>query len=155
MFVAIVCISATEPETEEETPTVATTTQPTTTEPTTVETTVPDTTVPTTTEPTTTQPTTTRPTTTTQPTTTQPSTTQQTTTQPTTQAKATVSIDIIDLDGSVIDTINIEVDAGTTLSREYIVTAVQSNGYEPMAGVYGDIGSVAEGGNTYKFEAEL
>lgn len=120
-----------------------TTTKQTTTRPTT-------TTVPTTTEPTTTQPTTTRPTTTTQPTTTQPSTTQQTT-----KAKATVSIDIIALDGSVIDTINIEVDAGTTLSREYIVTAVQSNGYEPMAGVYGDIGSVAEGGNTYNFEAEL
>lgn len=102
--------------------------------------------------------TTTRLTTTTVPSTTKPTTvttTVPTTTEPTTQAKATVIIDIIDLDGSVIDTINIEVDAGTTLSWEYIVTAVQSNGYEPMAGVYGDIGSVAEGGNTYNFEAEL
>ena len=96
-------------------------------------------------------------TTTTKPvTTTQVSTTAKpTTAEPTTQAKATVSIDIIDLDGSVIDTINIEVEAGTTLSKEYIVTVVQAKGYEPMAGVYGDIGSVAQGGNTYKFEAEL
>lgn len=93
-------------------------------------------------------------TTTTRPTTTLPTTT-TTAPQPTTRAKATVSIDIIDLDGSVIDTINIEVEAGTTLSREYIVTVVQKNGYEPMAGVYGDIGSVAQGGNTYSFEAEL
>ena len=130
---------------------VTTTKKETTTKQTT--TTQPTTTLPTTTEQTTTQAVTTPSTTVT--TTTQPTTTQPTTTQPTTQAKATVSIDIIDLDGSVIDTINIEVDAGTTLSREYIVTAVQSNGYEPMAGVYGDIGSVAESGNTYKFEAEL
>ncbi len=79
-----------------------------------------------------------------------------TTTEPTTQAKATISIDIIDLDGSVVDTLSIEVEAGTTLSKEYIVTAVQSEGYEPMAGVYGDdIGTVAQGGQTYKFEAEL
>ncbi len=94
-------------------------------------------------------------TTTLRPTTTKPTTTLPTTTMPTTQAKATAIIDIIDLDGSVIDTINIEVEAGTTLSREYIVTAVQSKGYEPMAGVYGDIGSVAQGGNIYSFEAEL
>ncbi len=87
--------------------------------------------------------------------TTMPTTTRPTTTTPTTQAKATVKIDIIDLDGSVIDTISLEVEAGTTLSKEYIVTAVQSKGYEPMAGVYGDIGSVAQGGNTYSFEAEL
>lgn len=105
-------------------------------------------------ETTTLRPTTTKPATT-RPTTAKPTTTLPTTTMPTTQAKATVIIDIIDLDGSVIDTINIEVEAGTTLSREYIVTAVQANGYEPMAGVYGDIGSVAQGGNTYNFEAEL
>ena len=120
----------------------------------------------TTAQPTTQRPVTTRNETTTQPATTpttaqpttQPTTqpvTQPTTAQPTTQAKATVSIDIIDFDGSVVDTINIEVDAGATLSREYIVTAVQAKGYEPMAGVYGDIGAVAQGGNTYKFEAEL
>lgn len=88
-------------------------------------------------------------------TTTQPTTTAPTTIETTTQAKATVSIDIIDLGGSVVDTIIIEVDAGTTLSKEYIVTAVQAEGYEPMAGVYGDIGTVAQGGNTYSFEAEL
>lgn len=91
-------------------------------------------------------------------TTTRPATTKAVTpaaTEPATQSKATISIDIIDLDGSVVDTINFEVDEGTTLSREYIVTAVQAKGYEPMAGVYGDIGSVAQGGNTYKFEAEL
>ncbi len=90
-------------------------------------------------------------------TTTQPETTTvPATTEPTIQAKATVSIDIIDLDGSVVDTLTIEVEAGTTLSKEYIVTAVQAKGYEPMAGVYGDdIGTVAQGGNTYKFEAEL
>ena len=93
--------------------------------------------------------------TTTHPTTAKPTTTRPTTTTPTTQAKATVKIDIIDLDGSVIDTVSLEVEAGTTLSREYIVTAVQAKGYEPMAGVYGDIGSVAQGGNTYNFEAEL
>ena len=108
----------------------------------------PTTTLPTTTVPSTAQ--TTEPTTVT---TTVPTTLP--TTEPTTQAKATVSIDIIDLDGSVIDTINIEVDNGTTLSREFIVTTVQANGYEPMAGVYGNIGAVAQGGNTYSFEAEL
>lgn len=93
--------------------------------------------------------------TTTHPTTAKPTTTRPTTTTPATQAKATVKIDIIDLDGSVIDTVSLEVEAGTTLSREYIVTAVQAKGYEPMAGVYGDIGSVAQSGNTYNFEAEL
>ncbi len=106
----------------------------------------------------TTRPTTTRPATTTKPTT-QPTaqpTTQPTTSQPTTtQAKATVTIDIIDYDGSVADTIVLEIEAGTTLSNAYIVTAVREKGYEPMAGVYGDIDAVAESGKTYKFEAEL
>ena len=89
-------------------------------------------------------------------TTTQPETTTvPATTEPTTQAKAILIIDIIDLDGSVVDTLTIEAEAGTTLSKEYIVTAVQAKGYEPMAGVYGDIGAVTQGGNTYNFEAEL
>lgn len=77
------------------------------------------------------------------------------TTVPTTQAAATVTVDIIDMDGSVVETLSFSVPAGTTLTKEYIIDSVRTKNYEPMAGVYGDIDAVAQGGQTYHFEAEL
>lgn len=135
-------------------------TAPTTTEKTTRETTTKPTTtrkVTTTKTPTTAKPATTKPTTTKQITTTMPTTAKTTTTtEPATQSPATLIIEVTDFDNSVVETITVNVDAGTELSRDYLVALVSSNGYEAMAGVYGDaIGSVAESGQTYSFTAEL
>ncbi len=78
------------------------------------------------------------------------------TTVPTTQAAATMTVDIIDMDGSVIETLSFSVPAGTTLTKAYIIDNVRTKNYEPMAGVYGsDVGTVAQSGQTYHFEAEL
>ena len=106
------------------------------------------------------QTTTQKPTTTTRPsttaTTTQPTTTVPTTTEPTTQAQATLVIEVTDFDNNPVETITEKVDAGTEITREYLVSLVKDKGYEAMAGVYGDaIGTVAEGGVTYNFTAEL
>ena len=97
-----------------------------------------------------------RETTTQKPTTTRPSTTVPTTTETTTQAKATLIIEVTDLDNNVVATITETVDAGTELTHDYLVELVRANGYESMAGVYGDAtGSSAQGGATYSFTAEL
>ena len=102
---------------------------------------------------TTTRPSTTQVTTTT---TTAPTTTELTTAQPTTRATATLIIDIIDMNGDVADTLNLTVDAGTEMTWEYLISLIKENGYEAKAGVYGDgVGTVAESGTTYTFEAEL
>ncbi len=78
------------------------------------------------------------------------------TTVPTTQTAATMTVDIIDMDGSVVETLSFSVPAGTTLSKAYIIDSVRTKNYEPMAGVYGgDVGTVAQSGQTYHFEAEL
>ena len=78
------------------------------------------------------------------------------TTVPTTQAAATMTVDIIDMDGSVVETLTFSVPAGTTLTKAYIIDNVRTKNYEPMAGVYGsDVGTVAQSGQTYHFEAEL
>ncbi len=110
-------------------------------------------------ETTTKQETTTRTETTTQRVTTTVPTTRPTTvptTVPTTQAAATMTVDIIDMDGSVIETLSFSVPAGTTLTKAYIIDSVRTKNYEPMAGVYGsDVGTVAQSGQTYHFEAEL
>ena len=67
-----------------------------------------------------------------------------------------MTVDVIDMDGTVVETLSFEVPAGTTLTREFIIDKVRTKNYEPMAGVYGsDIGTVAQGGQTYHFEAEL
>ncbi len=111
-----------------------------------------------TTEETTTKPITTQRTTTKAPeTTTKPETTKEvTTTQSTTQSSATLIIEVTDFDNNVVATITETVDAGTEITRDYLVALVSANGYEAMAGVYGDaIGTVAEGGQTYTFTAEL
>lgn len=94
--------------------------------------------------------------TTTKPTTTQPTTVKETATEPVTQLPATLIIEVTDFDNSVVDTITVNVDAGTQMTRDYLVALVSSNGYEAMAGVYGDaIGSAAQAGQTYTFTAEL
>ena len=78
------------------------------------------------------------------------------TTVPTTQVAATMTVDIIDMDGSVVETLSFSVPAGTTLTKAYIIDSVRTKNYEPMAGVYGsDVGTVAQSGQTYHFEAEL
>ena len=85
-----------------------------------------------------------------------PSTTVPTTAEPTTQSPATLIIEVTDFDNNVVATITKNVEAGTTITRDYLVSLVSSYGYEAMAGVYGDdIGSVAQGGQTYSFTAEL
>lgn len=97
-------------------------------------------------------PTTAKPTTTAAPTTTQP----PTTAEPTTQAPATLIIEVTDFENNVVATITEKVEAGTEISRDYLVSLVSSKGYEAMAGVYGDaIGKVAQAGQTYSFTAEL
>lgn len=129
----------------------------TTTEGSTVPSTTEETTEETTTKPTTTKKvTTTKAVTTTKPTT-MPTTTKPTTTsQPTTQAPATLIIEVTDFDNNVVATITETVDAGTEITHEYLVSLVSANGYEAMAGVYGDaIGSTAEAGQSYTFTAEL
>ncbi|MBQ2972831.1 MAG: RNA polymerase sigma factor [Clostridia bacterium] len=79
-----------------------------------------------------------------------------TTTEPTTQVPATLVIEVTDFENNVVATITETVEAGTEITRDYLVSLVSSKGYEAMAGVYGDaIGSVAESGQTYNFTAEL
>lgn len=114
---------------------------------------------------TTTKPTTTRPTTTesateeettTKPTTTQPTTTQPTTTEPTTKAKATVNVEVIDMNEDVVASFSFTVEADTEMTWEYLASQIKSKGYEPKAGIYGDaVGAVAEAGKTYSITAEL
>ena len=135
--------------TKKVTTTKTTTTQkPTTTKVVTTTNKVTTTAVETTANPTTTVP----PTTTQAPTTTQP----PTTAEPTTQAPATLIIEVTDFDNNVVATITETVEAGTEITRSYLVSLVSSKGYEAMAGVYGDaIGKVAEVGQTYTFTAEL
>ena|GEM_PF-551741 len=78
------------------------------------------------------------------------------TTEKVTQAPATLVIDILDFDDNVVDTLSINVDAGTALTWDYLITLVSQNGYEAMAGIYGDgIDTTAEEGKTYIFEALL
>ena len=83
-------------------------------------------------------------------------TTTESTTESTTQAPATLIFDIIDMNGDVADTLSLTVDAGTEMTWEYLISLIKQNGYEAKAGVYGDgVGTIAESGKTYTFEAEL
>ena len=126
-------------------PVTSATVPPTTHPPTT---TLPSTTAVTTTAPTTAVPSTEKPTETT--------TAEPQTTEKVTQAPATLIIDILDFDDNVIDTLTINVEAGTALTWDYLITLVSQNGYEAMAGIYGDgIDTTAEEGKTYTFEALL
>lgn len=104
--------------------------------------------------------TTTKATTTEKQTTTKPTTTKATTTttEATTAAPATAVIDVLDGSG-VVDTLTSSVPAGTSMTKSYIMGLVESEGYTiSNYGVFGmnvDLGSIAESGETYKFEAEL
>lgn len=83
-------------------------------------------------------------------------TTQPQTTQPTTLAQATLIIEVTDFDDNVVDTLHLNVEAGTEMTWDYLITLVSQNGYEAMAGIYGDgVGAVAQAGETYTFTAEL
>ncbi len=94
--------------------------------------------------------------TTTAPETTVVTTTQPQTTQPTTLAQATLIIEVTDFDDNVVDTLNLTIEAGTEMTWDYLITLVSENGYEAMAGIYGDgVGAVAQAGETYNFTAEL
>ncbi len=103
--------------------------------------------------------TTTKPTTTTTTKATTTTTTTTTTTEPetqeTTQGTATVMVDIIDLDGSTVETLDFSVPAGTVLSKSTIRSMVESNGYSITAVFGSDAGSTAEADKTYTFEAEI
>ncbi len=79
-----------------------------------------------------------------------------TTAPQTTSAPATLIIEVTDYDDKVVDTITVSVEAGTNLTRDYLIELVSQNGYEAMAGIYGDgVDTVAEEGKTYTFTAEL
>ena len=83
-------------------------------------------------------------------------TTQPSTTETTVQQIATLKIDVTDMDDNVVDTLILSVDAGTEMTWDYLITLISQNGYEAMAGVYGDgVGAVAQAGETYIFTAEL
>lgn len=85
----------------------------------------------------------------------QTTTTKPTTTEATTKGKATIIIDVIGLDGEVIETLQHSVDAGTEMSGSYLWDLVEAEGYS-ISGVFGsDKGSIAESGQTYTFEAEI
>ena len=101
---------------------------------------------------TTTKATTTEKQTTTKPTT---ATTKPTTTEATTKGKATVVIDILDFDNTVIDTLEFTVDEGTEMSGSYLWGLAESGGHS-ISGIFGsDKGNVAQAGKTYRFEAEI
>lgn len=83
-------------------------------------------------------------------------TTQPTTTEPATQVPATVTVEVMDMDENIVDTLTLSVPAGTEMTWEYLVSLVSDNGYEAKAGVYGDaVGAVAESGRSYSITAEL
>lgn len=83
-------------------------------------------------------------------------TTQPQTTQPTTLAQAILIIEVTDFDDNVVDTLNLTVEAGSEMTWDYLIALVSQNGYEAMAGIYGDgVGAVAQAGETYTFTAEL
>lgn len=83
-------------------------------------------------------------------------TTQPSTTETTVQQTATLIIDVTDMDDNVIDTLTLPVDAGTEMTWDFLITLISENGYEAMAGVYGDgVGETAQAGETYNFTAEL
>ena len=78
------------------------------------------------------------------------------TTEKVTQAPATLIINVLDYDDNVVDTLTINIEAGTALTWDYLITLVSQNGYEAMAGIYGDgIDTAAQEGKTYTFEALL
>lgn len=78
------------------------------------------------------------------------------TTETTVNATATLIIDITDFDDNIVDTLTLNVDSGTELTWDFLVELISANGYEAMAGVYGEsVGAVANPGQTYKFTAEL
>ena len=90
-----------------------------------------------------------------QTTTTKPTTTKPTTTEATTKGTATVIINVLDLDNTVIDTLTYTVEAGTEMTSSYLWGLVETDGYS-ISGVFGsDKGSVAQAGKTYSFEAEI
>ncbi len=79
-------------------------------------------------------------------------------TEATTLAPATLTVQIIDLDDTVVDTMNFEVEPDTVLSWDYVMELVQSKGTNPEGGFNGQtdpIDAVAQSGQTYTFHAYL
>lgn len=102
---------------------------------------------------TTTQETTTEETTTKEETTTETTTVSETTTM---QLPASITVEIVDMNDEVVDTLSLTVPVGTEMTWEYLITQIKNNGYEAMAGVYGDaVGATAEAGKSYNVTAEL
>ena len=138
--------------------TTVTTTKPVTTVTSTTEKTTVTTTKATTTKATTTKPKTTKSTTAKATATTTEISTTTTIAATTTTTKlqnATVKIDIVDYDESVVETLEVEVPPGTTLSWDYLVELVRSNGYEARSGVHGDVDVTTEAGGIYNVRADL
>lgn len=80
----------------------------------------------------------------------------ETTTEVTTSAPATVTVEVVDMNENVVDTLTLTIPDGTEMTWEYLVALIKENGHEPKAGIYGDaVGAVAESGKTYKITAEL
>lgn len=101
-----------------------------------------------------------KPETTKKPTTTEPETNEITTT--TTKASpATVVVNVYDINGTVIDVLYDSVEAGETLSADYVSELALNAGYSPDGGIYIEegenhsFGDTAQAGETYKFMAQL
>ncbi len=83
-------------------------------------------------------------------------TTAPTTVAQTTAVPATLIIDITDYDDNVVNTLTLNIEPGTKLTWDYLIELVSKNGYEAMAGIYGNgVDTVAAEGKTYTFTAEL
>lgn len=95
-------------------------------------------------------------TTTAEPTTQEPTTTRPTTTTTTEAPDATVTIQVIDLDDSVVDTFSVSIEPGTVINEECVAPIVQARGYTPYGGFEGTSDSLyAESGSTYSIKAYL
>ncbi len=110
---------------------------------------------------TTTEPETTKRTTATEPETEERTTKTTTTTTTTTKAApATVVLKVYDMDDNVVDTITTTIEAGESISGEFLDNMANDAGYSPY-GIYTEMGEshsvgvTAESGETYGFRAEL
>lgn len=67
---------------------------------------------------------------------------------------ATVIIDVLGLDNTVVDTLTYTIEAGTKMTNSYLWDLVEAEGYS-VTGVFGSgKNTIAQAGKTYNFEAE-
>lgn len=78
------------------------------------------------------------------------------TTAATTAAPATVSVEILDSNDDLVDTLTLTVPPDTDMSYDYLYDAIYDAGYDPAGGVYGDcVDAVAQAGGSYSVTAYI